>query len=215
MLASPSRSAILSALMGGTAHTHVELGRHTGLAASSVSEHVGVLLDAGLVAVDAQGRHRYVRLADRYVAELLEQIGSLAGVDAVATAAPPRVPAALAFARSCYGHLAGEVGVRVHDALVAGGALVVDDGSLRLTDDGRARFDRLGVRVPPGGRALARPCLDWSQRRHHLAGRAGDALLAWFLAEGWLRRHPTQPRALQLGADGRGAFATRLGVVLP
>lgn len=212
VLAAPSRSALLYALMGGTAHTQRELARHTGLAASSVSEHVGVLLDAGLVRVEAQGRHRYVRLADDRVAELLEHVGVLAQV---LPAPPPRVPAALSFARSCYGHLAGELGVRVHDALAAQGCVRAVDGTLAVTDAGHALLVRLGAPLRVSSTtALVRPCLDWSARRHHVAGRYGDALLAHFRREGWLRPHPTTPRALELGPDGRRCLA-RLGVDLP
>ena len=211
MLASQSRAAILYSLMGGTAHTNGELARHLGLAPSSVSEHVSVLLDAGLVRVEAQGRHRYVSLADARTAELLERVGVMASLDNAPSM--PRVPAALAFARSCYGHLAGSLGVRVYDGLLANGALAdADDGHLRLTSEGSRRFDELGLAPPHRGRVAVRPCLDWSERRHHLAGGMADALLDHLLTNGWLRRHPTTPRALQLGADARHLFADRLEI---
>ena len=216
VLASQSRAAILYSLMGRTAHTNGELARHLGLAPSSVSEHVSVLLDAGLVRVEAQGRHRYVRLADARTAELLERVGVMASLDHPLTPTPtptPHVPAALAFARSCYGHLAGSLGVRLYDGLLASGALVdADDGHLRLTSEGSRRFDALGLASPPRGRVAVRPCLDWSERRHHLAGGMADALLDHLLTNGWLRRHPTTPRALQLGADARHLFADRLEI---
>ena len=213
VLASASRAGILYALMGGTAHTQGELARHLGLAPSSVSEHVGVLLDAGLVRVEAQGRHRYVRLTDARTAEMLEVVGAMAALDP-GSVPPPRVPAALSFARSCYGHLAGSLGVRLHDGLLAAGALAVGvDGHLRLTADGEQLLVGLGV-----SSSAARPvrgCLDWSERRPHLAGGVADALLTHFLADGWLRRHPTRPRALQLGADGRRLFSTVLSIEVP
>ncbi len=214
-LASESRAALLYALMGGTAHTHTELARHLGLAASTVSEHVGVLMDAGLVEVAAQGRHRYVRLAGEQTADLLEHIGVVASLGG--GPAPPRVPAALAYARSCYGHLAGSLGVRLHDALVAGGAIEADEhGHRSLTGAGRQLLDRAGVPVVPRvGRVLARPCLDWTERRDHLAGTVGDGLLRRALDAGWLRRHPTQPRALRPTDAGRAAFLDLFELELP
>jgi DNA-binding transcriptional ArsR family regulator len=216
VLASQSRASILYALMGRTAHTNGELARHLGLAPSSVSEHVGVLLDAGLVRVEAQGRHRYVRLADARTAELLERVGVMASLDGAPPAPAPRVPAALAFARSCYGHLAGSLGVRLYDGLMANGLLLADDdGQLRVTSEGARRFDVLGVEPPAKGRVAVRPCLDWSERRHHLAGGMADNLLDHFLTNGWLRRHPHTPRALQLGTDGRRVFTDQLKIEVP
>jgi hypothetical protein len=200
--------------MGGTAHTNGELARHLGLAPSSVSEHVGVLLDAGLVRVEAQGRHRYVRLAGAHTAELLERVGVMASLDSAPPA--PRVPAALAFARSCHGHLAGSLGVGLYNGLLADGTLLAaDDGQLRVTSEGAQRFDVLGVEPPAKGRVAVRPCLDWSERRHHLAGGMADNLLDHFLSNGWLRRHPHMPRALQLGTAGRRVFTDQLKIEVP
>ena len=219
VLSSVSRTGILCALMGGAAHTPGELARHLGLAASSVSEHVGVLLDAGLVRVEAQGRHRYVRLADAPTAALLEQIGAMASLDDRPPL--PRVPTALAFARSCYGHLAGTLGVAVHDGLLTNGTLrPLADGRMDVTPEGARRLARAGV-VPPrsapaaGSAAPCRPCLDWSERRHHLAGGPADALLTALLHQGWLLRRPDRPRALVLGTGGRRQIATTLEIEVP
>lgn len=213
VLASESRAAILYALLGGTAHTHTELAGHLGLAASTVSEHVGVLLDAGLVEVAAQGRHRYVRLSGTRTAALLEHVGAVAA----APPAGPRVPAALAHARSCYGHLAGRLGVRLHDALQATGAIACTvDGHLTVTAAGRARLTGAGIEVPATTtRPLVRPCLDWSERRDHLAGVVADAVLHRALAAGWFRRHPAQPRVLLVTDRGRDTLARTFEMELP
>lgn len=200
VLASESRASILSALMAGTGHTHTELARFLGRSVSSISEHVGVLLDAGLVRVEPQGRHRYVRLADVGVADLLEHISRRE----IETTMPlPRVPHELAFARSCYGHLAGRLGVTMLDGMLAGGWLDDGDGSLHLTDTGSAAFADLGVTPRPVRTPAVRACLDWSQRRPHLAGAYGDALLDTLLHRRWLRRHPSRPRVLELTRLGR------------
>jgi DNA-binding transcriptional ArsR family regulator len=211
ILGSPSRAALLSALLGGTAHTPTELGRHLRLSLSTVSEHLSTLVDAGLVVVEPQGRHRYVRLADQRVAGLLERMATFDVGRSGAAAGPmprPRLPAELVHARSCYGHLAGTLGVRLFGALLAGGQLRWHDATLHLTDEGTAFLKNNGIAVGDGARPLARPCLDWSQRTHHLAGRAGDALLSEFLERGWLRRRPERPRALLVTDAGRRGFPT-------
>lgn len=212
-MSSEARAAILCALLGGTAHTHTELSRHLGRPLSTVSEHVSVLLDAGLVVVEAQGRHRYVRLADRRVAEMLERLGSFDDRATSTFATPlPRVPADLAFARSCYGHLAGELGVRLFDGMLTAGWVEQVCGGPQLTGLGSQALDDLGIRPSPGRAALVRSCLDWSQRRHHLAGRYGDAILAFLLTEGWLRRDPRHPRVVVLTARGRSDLHAHLPV---
>lgn len=211
-LASPSRAAIVGALMSGTAHTGRELARHVGVAPSTASEHLGVLIDAGLVEVEAQGRSRYFRLASRDVATFVESALALA---AATTAVPrPRPPTALAFARSCYDHLAGELGVRLYGRLVESGALSVADGEVALTPAGARLLEGLEIDVYQATtrRPLARTCLDWTQRRHHLAGALGAALLGTMLDQGWLRRHPGRRRELHLTAAGRGGFTTYFGV---
>lgn len=215
-LSSESRAALLYALLGGTAHTNAELARHLGLAPSTVSEHVGVLLDARLVEVAAQGRHRYVRLAGERTAALLEHVGVVAGATGDGPDAP-RLPAALAYARACYGHLAGRLGVALHDALHACGAVERSpDGHLTLTPAGRTRLTAAGIDLGARtDRPLVRPCLDWTQRRDHVAGVAADRILAHALADGWVHRHATLPRALVLTELGRHRLATTFEMELP
>jgi DNA-binding transcriptional ArsR family regulator len=212
VLSSESRASILAALMAGTRHTHTELARFLGRSVSSVSEHVGALVDAGLVQVEAQGRHRYVRLADAGVADLLEHISRRD----VGSAVPlPRVPAELAFARSCYGHLAGRLGVAMLDGMVTQGWAADTDGSLHLSDAGAAAFHDLGVTPRPGRTPAVRACLDWSQRRPHLAGAYGDALLDTLLQRRWLRRHPSRPRVLELTRIGRSELPAIFHIEVP
>jgi DNA-binding transcriptional ArsR family regulator len=205
LLHSEARASLLTALMSGTAHTHTELARFLRLAPSSVSEHVGVLLDAGLIVTEAQGRHRYVRLADGDVAELLERLANR-DLGPGARAPLPRIAADLSFARSCYGHLAGELAVCLFDGLLRERWIEPAEGHLRLTECGIARFDELDVRPDRGHAPPVRACLDWSHRRHHLAGRYGDALLSRGLEIGWFRRHARRPRVLELTSCGRTDF---------
>jgi DNA-binding transcriptional ArsR family regulator len=204
-LADDTRAEILTLLMDGRAHTGSELARHVGMARSTTSEHLSKLLDAGLVAVEPQGRHRYFRLASRDVAQLLEALGATP----TPTAAPrPSTPAALAFARTCYDHLAGELAVQLYDHLVARAHVHEDGDRLALTPSGLELFETIGVdtqAMRSSKRPQVRRCLDWTERRHHLAGAAGAALLGALLANRWVTQGP-QPRSLRVTNAGKKAF---------
>jgi len=214
LVGDPTRAGMLARMLDGRAHTTSELARDRGVALSTASQHLGRLVDGGLVEVVAQGRHRYHRLAGPEVAAVLERLHGLAAATAPVAV---RAPAGLAFARTCYDHLAGTVAVAVHDRLLAAGALVGDDAGTRLTPAGEATVATLGV--PAGaitdratrGRPIARPCLDWTERRPHLAGRLGAALLDAFVAQGWVRRRPSS-RAVDITTTGRRALAAHLGL---
>jgi DNA-binding transcriptional ArsR family regulator len=170
------------------------------------------LREAGLLAVEAQGRHRYFRIADADVAQLLESMMGVAfGTGAVRVRSSPREPA-LRKARVCYDHLAGELGVLVYESLARRGAFALDAGGVALTDAGRALVAQVGIDPLPSAvrRPLCRHCLDWSERRHHLAGALGTALLERFQQLGWARRVPDS-RVLAFSADGEAALRAWLG----
>lgn len=180
LVADETRAACLLALLDGRAWTAGELARHAGVAASTLSEHLGKLVAGGLLTEERQGRHRYVRLADARVAQLVEDLAAQVapGGDAVR----PRnlrestAGSAMARGRTCYDHLAGRLGIAVTDALTARELLRQDTG-FALTDAGVAWFDSAGIRLDrTSRRPLARACLDWTERRPHLAGVAGAAL---------------------------------------
>lgn len=205
LLADETRAEILSALMSGRAHTGSELSRHVGVAPSTISEHLSKLLDADLIAVEAQGRHRYWRLADAEIAQLLETIGVHA-----ATLADPKAPAALVHARTCYDHLAGEVAVGIYQQLHSAGHIADDDGHLTVSPAGFELFASVGVDVEAiksSKRPKARSCLDWTQRRHHLAGAAGKELLIAFHTNGWVK-NGDQPRSIRITETGRKQLST-------
>lgn len=212
-LGAPARAGIVTALMGGTAHTGVELARHVGIAPSTASEHLGVLVDAGLVAVEAQGRHRYFRLAGTEVAALVESMVA-AAPDPVPLPRPR--PGLLGAARTCYDHLAGALGVRLFDRLVELGAVELDGDGVALTGAGRDLLVGLGVPLTASSsRPVVRTCLDWTERRHHLGGATGAQLLSTLVARGWLRRSERQARRLDVTAVGRRSFADQLGIEAP
>ena len=187
----PARAEILAALMSGQALTATELADIAGVTKPTASAHLARLLDAALVAVEAQGRHRYFRLADDDVARLLESLMGVAWRSgAVRVRSSPREPA-LRQARVCYDHLAGEVGVRLYEGLVSRRMIRLQGEAVELSSIGTTTFAALGVDVALLAlrrRPLCRRCLDWSERRHHLGGSLGAALLQRMLALRWLHR---------------------------
>ena len=186
-----ARAEILTALMGGQALTATELAGAAGVTKQTASAHLAKLLEARLVAVQSQGRHRYFRLADRDVAELVESLMGVAfRAGAVRLRTGPREPA-LRKARVCYDHLAGELGVGVLEGMVKSGHLRHRNGAIELTAKGRAFCEewKLPVAAAPGERRLlCRPCLDWSARRNHLAGTLGAAILERCYELRWAKR---------------------------
>lgn len=215
VLSVQARAALACALLAGTAHTGRELARHVGIAPSTASEHLTRLRAAGLVTVEAQGRHRYYRLAGSEVADLLEAM-MVAAPSKVPPVPAPALPAGLAFARSCYDHIAGELGVRLHDRFVALGAIAVTPEAVTLTASGRALLVDLGIDdITNGrGRPMVRQCLDWSQRRDHLAGVVGARLLDVMTAHKWVYRTSNRPRELRLSDAGRRMLRSQLGIEL-
>ncbi|MFI0506601.1 ArsR/SmtB family transcription factor [Streptomyces albogriseolus] len=214
LAADETRAACLLALLDGRAWTAGELARHCGVAASTLSEHLGKLVGGGLLTEERQGRHRYVRLADARVAQLVEDLTAQLAPDA---AEPPRglrqsgADSAMARGRTCYDHLAGRLGIAVTDALTARGFLRQDTG-FALTEAGLDWFGALGVDLDRRGRRpLARACLDWTERRPHLAGAAGAALCRHLLEKGWCVRIGSG-RAVKVTGTGEQALTGLLGI---
>lgn len=208
LLADPARAQILLALMDGRALTAGELARAGGVSPQTASSHLGKLLDGGLLATTPQGRHRYYRIADAEAAHAIETLSVLSGAPAGRRIHTGPRDGARRSARICYDHLAGEMGVALMDGLVRQGTLAGDAFNVRLTEQGSARLRDFGIDVEAlarGKRPLCRSCLDWSERRPHLAGGLGAALLDTFLGEGWIRRQ-AQSRALTFSGEGLRRF---------
>jgi DNA-binding transcriptional ArsR family regulator len=206
LIGDPGRANMLTALMDGRALTASELGGAAGVTLQTASGHLSRLVDSGLLVVRKQGRHRYFRLSGPDVAETLEALMGLAqrtGVVRVRTG--PR-DAALREARICYDHLAGERGVALLEALCRR-ELVEGEQDVALTDSGRAFVTGLGVdlrRLQQGRRPICRLCLDWSERRVHLGGALGAALLDLMTDRRWLRRE--DGRVLRFSPAGAREF---------
>nr|WP_123964137.1 winged helix-turn-helix domain-containing protein [Streptomyces sp. TLI_185] len=214
LIADETRATCLLALLDGRTWTASELARHAGVAASTLSEHLGKLVAGGLLAEERQGRHRYVRLADARVAQLVEDLAAQVGPgDAVRPRGLRESSAgsAMARGRTCYDHLAGRLGIAITDAMTLRGLLRQDTG-FALTDAGVRWFDATDISLDrKGRRPLARACLDWTERRPHLAGVAGAALCRHALTAGWCVRIGSE-RAVKVTPSGRLALHELLGI---
>jgi DNA-binding transcriptional ArsR family regulator len=211
LLADRTRAAICVALLDGRAWTTTELARHASVAVSTASEHLTALVAGGMLTEVRQGRHRYLRLAGPHVAQLIE--------DMIGPPEPPvglrqvRAAERLAAGRTCYDHLAGDIGVAIHQAL-AGRRLLSDAG---LTDAGRSWFTEL---LGPdslrrnGSRPLVRECLDWTRRLPHLGGVLGASLCSHMLDRGWVLRSDVD-RAVTVTNTGANALHELLGIHAP
>ena len=204
-----ARANILCALSGGRALTAGELSLHAGVSASTTSGHLSKLLDAGLLAVVKQGRHRYFRLAGPRVAEMLEALMGAADLGPARHRPVGPRDEALRRARSCYDHMAGRFAVDLAARLQAGGFVVLSDEGGTVTEAGSALFEGLALNFHTGKkslRPLCRCCLDWSERRFHIGGRLGAALFAHAEREKWVVR-VADSRALRVTRAGETALA--------
>ena len=203
VIGDPARAAMLSALMAGKALTSSELAAEGGIGAATASSHLARLQDSGLVRVRPQGRHRYWALADAEVAHVLETLMGLAARTQPRTRTGPK-DVAMRKARVCYNHLAGDYGVRLFECLVEKDVIVEMDDGVSLGAASSAFMSEMGLGLKPG-KPVCRACLDWSERRTHLAGSLGTALLSRFFDLGWAKRDP-QTRAVHFTADGERQF---------
>jgi DNA-binding transcriptional ArsR family regulator len=215
LIADPARASMLIALVDGRARPAGELAFAAGVTAQTASSHLARLLEGGLVAVEKEGRHRYYRLAGESVAQALEQLAAIRPAGPVRRRAPTAEARELRFARCCYNHLAGALGVAVTRALTERAFIVpAPDKRFDIPPAGADWFSDIGVNMAalrPTRRGLARQCLDWTEREHHLAGPVGVALMASMCERGWLRRGAAS-RAIALTPKGQIEMKRRLGV---
>jgi DNA-binding transcriptional ArsR family regulator len=212
VLAEPARAKILLALGDGRSLAASVLAAEAGVAASTASHHLVRLVDAGLVSVSPRGRHRYFSLAGPEVGELIEALARVAPAQRVTSLRQGTRAHGLRYARSCYDHLAGRLGVALADALCERGVLTADADAFVVTAAGAAELATLGVEANAG--AVARACRDWTEQRGHVAGPLGRALLTRLLELGWLARDGGT-RALHVTDSGRASLPAKLGVELP
>ncbi len=217
MIGNPTRASMLARLLDGRHYTATELALHAGVSPPTASEHLKLLVEENLLRVRAQGRHRYFTLADGNVGHVLESLMRLADATSPQVALPETIRwqapdrKSLRHARTCYGHLAGELGVRLCECFVSQGWVHVreaGDHEYQLNDTGKEKLKALGIAsddINSKNKRLLYACLDWSERRDHFAGELAIAMLDKFIERGWLKRS-VDSRVLTLTTKGEGQF---------
>jgi DNA-binding transcriptional ArsR family regulator len=209
LVGDPARVAIIEALMDGRALTAGELAYMAGVSPQTTSEHLRRLTETRVLAAIKQGRHRYFRIASPLVAQMMESISVVAAIEAPPRKRPPsRIDTALRDARMCYDHLAGRLAVGIADAMIARRFIALDADGGEVTPAGFAFFNDLGIDLETqkrGRRAFCRPCLDWSERRFHIAGYTGALIARHCENHGWIKR-VRDTRAVVLTNTGRDAL---------
>lgn len=217
ILGDTHRAGFVLALLGGQELPAGELASRAGASSSLASSHLAKLLESGLVLVRKQGRQRYYRLASRDVAQAIETLLALAPRHSVTGLTNVTRGKSLRRARTCYDHLAGQLGVALADAFEQQRLITTSDSGWTLTSQGERRLGTLGVDTAAlhrGRRPLLRPCLDWTERRPHMAGLLGQALASRFLDLDWVRR-TSASRSLLVTALGEQRFLTEFTIKLP
>jgi len=218
LIGDQARSAMLVTLLDGRARTAGELALNAGISAQSASGHLSKLLDGGLLKVRSAGRHRFYSLAGAEVAHAMEALGAIATKPRGSHAIRPRASGDLYLARTCYDHLAGQIAVEMA-ARLEKTAVLRTQGELdfELGPHGKSWFTNLGIDVEElrrSRRCFARQCVDWTERRPHLAGILGAALCSRLIELGWVTRRQ-QTRALRVTERGAREFRARFGLQLP
>ncbi|WP_179031380.1 ArsR/SmtB family transcription factor [Paenibacillus kribbensis] len=208
LVSEPSRAAILTVLLDGRFHTASELAHMAGIKPQTASFHLAKMTDAQVVTVEKQGRHRYFGIQNPEVARVMESLLSIAPPVQIKSFKQASENEAIRLARTCYDHLAGHLGVQIMDSLINKGMLFEDQDGLYVTEKGEAFFADFQIdltQIKQRRRSFSHKCLDWSERRHHLAGALGSALLDRLLTLHWIERLPTT-RAIRITADGKRGF---------
>ena len=208
LIGDPARANILVALMDGRALTATELAEIGGVTAQTASTHLSKLEAGRLIRPQKQGRHKYFSLAGPKVGQLIESLSIFAADRGHLRHRPGPKDAAMRKARICYDHLAGDLGVMMFDSLAARRHLAVDDNEIGLTDGGERFVGELGIdlgALRASRRPLCRCCLDWSERRNHLAGSLGAALFDMIIDRGWARRDG-KSRVIAFSQNGEASF---------
>jgi len=211
-----SRAIMLWNLLDGRAYTATELATCASVSSQSASNHLSKLLQKEVLTVEKQGRHRYYRISSPEVAQVIESMASLLSIQTgYKTIKRPKI-SAFTYARTCYKHLAGEVGVKITEALVFQKIITVAEKDFELTEKGKKWFTNFGIPVDNLEnlkRSFSHKCLDWSERKHHLAGALGDSFLEMMLEKDWFRKHKNT-RELILTTKGRAEIEQHLNIII-
>jgi DNA-binding transcriptional ArsR family regulator len=214
LIGEKSRAIMLWNLLDGRAYTATELAVAAELSFQSASNHLSQLLNAGLLAVEKQGRHKYYRFANDRVAQTIENIAGLMPVSSLTRSINIANPSGIKYARTCYDHLAGKIGVRLTHALLQQKILTPYNDRYEVTHAGNTWFENVGIDIAATqkqNRKFAYPCLDWSERNHHIGGALGAALLQSMLQKDWIRK-VNHSREIVITGKGKMEINKRLRI---
>jgi len=216
LIGDTSRASMLMGLLSGKALPASELARAARITPQTASSHLAKMVEGGLLVYESYGRHRYYRLANPEVGQALEALNAIAPPNPVRSLRESDQSKALQFARTCYDHIAGEVGVAFTDRLLELDVMREDERDFVVTTDGTSWFREFGIEldgIRPGRRHFARQCLDWSERRHHMAGALGAAVTNRLFDLGWIERIPGG-RAIRVTSEGSMGLSKQIGLTL-
>lgn len=208
LLGETSRATMLASMMDGRFHTASELAYMAAIKPQTASFHLSKLVEGQLVRVEKQGRHRYFQLAGEEIAQLLESFLAISPPPEVRSLKQSSQMKLLQDARTCYDHLAGKLGVQLAESLLNAGFLKLVEKQFLITEEGAQFFTDFGLDLDDlkrKRRSFSHACLDWSERRYHLAGALGEGMLTHFLSLGWVTRVPSI-RAIKVSEKGRAGF---------
>ncbi|KAF2325795.1 winged helix-turn-helix transcriptional regulator [Flavobacterium daemonense] len=216
LIGDPTRASILWTLMDGRAFTATELAVSVNTSPQNISMHLGKLLDADLLCVEKQGRHKYYRFSNKEVAYALEAMASLVPKPEVSLKNKPENYPPIKFCRTCYDHLTGKIGVAVTDSLLEQEIIVEKNNAFEISKEGEKWFSDLGINLEEAQkqkRIFLKPCLDWSERRNHIAGSVGTLLFNKMINEDWLRKTENS-RAIIVTGKGEAALLKYFKIVV-
>jgi DNA-binding transcriptional ArsR family regulator len=216
LIGDPNRATIMWTLLEGKAFTATELAITVNTSPQNISMHLTKLVQANLLVVESQGRHKYYRFARKEIAYAIEAMISLVPPPISTQNTKTEKDSGIKHCRTCYDHLAGKVGVAITDSLLQQQLLIDNSGGFEISPEGEKWFTEFGIPLTvlkQQKRSFLRPCLDWSERRPHIAGSLATALLDKMLLEDWLRK-TKDSRALIVTAKGKKEFQSRLGIAI-
>lgn len=216
LIGDATRASILWNLLDGRAFTATELAVAVGTSAQNISMHLGKLLDANLICVEKQGRHKYYRFSNKEVAYAVEAMANLIPKPKVAVKMKSEEYPPIKYCRTCYDHLAGKIGVALADSLLEQKIIIEKNGIFEISIDGEKWFSDFGINLENAQkqkRFFLKPCLDWSERRNHIAGSIGSLLLNKMISEDWLRK-TKDSRAITITGKGEKELLKNFKIVI-
>ena len=216
LIGDATRASILWNLLDGRAFTATELAMAVETSAQNISMHLGKLLDADLICVEKQGRHKYYRFSNKEVAYAVEAMANLIPKPKVSVKKKSEEYPPVKYCRTCYDHLAGKIGVALADSLLAQNILIEKNGIFEISTEGEKWFLNFGINLEDAQkqkRIFLKPCLDWSERRNHIAGSIGSLLLNKMITEDWLRRNKNS-RAVTITGKGKKELLKNFKIII-